>query len=71
MRIVNDDGSWEGAFTNLQIDNLGFEESAGWLTGADAYEGLTAYVVWVFEDGMFRGHITAEGPPPMPELPAD
>jgi hypothetical protein len=66
IRIVNDDGSWEGPYTSLQIDNLGFESAAGWLTGTGAYEGLTAYVV-LSGDLTFRGHVTAEGPPPAPE----
>jgi hypothetical protein len=72
LRIVNDEGSWEGALSNLQIDDLGFfEVTAGWLTGLGAYEGLAAYVVWDVSNGAFRGHITAEGPPPTPDLPAD
>jgi hypothetical protein len=72
LRIVNDDGSWEGEFENLQVENLGFASASGWLTGTDAYEGLSAYVVWLFPgDNTFAGHITAEGPPPVPELPAE
>jgi hypothetical protein len=67
IRIVNDEGSWEGPFTEFQIDNLDYEQSAGWLTGTGAYEGLTAYAVWVFDDRSIRGHISAEGPPPVPE----
>jgi hypothetical protein len=74
IRIVNEDGTWEGPLTNLHLekDNLDSGSSAGWLTGAGAYEGLSAYVVWAFPgDFSFLGHITAEGPPPVPELPAD
>ena len=72
LRIVNDEGSWEGSLSNLQIDDLGyFEVTAGWLTGAGAYEGLSAYVVWDVSNGAFRGHITAEGPPLVPDLPAE
>ena len=72
LRIVNDEGSWEGPMSNLQIDDLDFfEVTAGWLTGADTYEGLSAYVVWDVTNGAFRGHITAEGPPSTPDLPAE
>ena len=77
MRIVNDEGSWEGEYMNLQFGEanqpgyLDFENSAGWLTGTGAYEGLSAYFVWPFFERTFSGHITAEGPPPAPELPAD
>ena len=71
VRIVNDNGSWEGEVQNLQIDGLGFEQTAGWLTGTDAYEGLSAYWVWDFADGSILGHITAEGPPATHELPTE
>jgi hypothetical protein len=72
LRIVNDDGSWEGPLSNLQIDDLDyFEVTAGWLTGTGAYEGLSAYVVWDVSNGAFRGHITAEGPPLVPDLPVE
>jgi hypothetical protein len=72
LRVVNDDGSWEGPLSNLQLENLDFASTSGWLTGADAYEGLSVLVVWSFPgDGTFHGHITAEGPPPTPELPAE
>ena len=68
ISIVNEDGSWEGPFTNLQVENLGLASTSGWLTGTDAYEGLSAYVVWSFPgENTFYGHITAEGPPPVPE----
>jgi hypothetical protein len=71
IRVANDGGSWEGEYTNLQIDNLDFDNAAGWLAGTGAYEGLSAYLVWDFGeslgDGTFRGYITAEGPPPAPE----
>ena len=70
IRIVNDEGSWEGPITNLQFGSPEFASTSGWLTGAGAYEGLSALVVWSFPgDGTFYGHITAEGPPPTPELP--
>ena len=69
ISIVNDDGSWEGLFTNLQVENLGLASTSGWLTGTDAYEGLSAYVVWSFPgENTFYGHITAEGPPSAPEV---
>jgi hypothetical protein len=73
LRIVNDDGTWEGPYTELLLeDDLSSERDSntGWLTGADRYEGLSAYVVFYHggaEAGTFRGHITAEGPPPVPE----
>jgi hypothetical protein len=68
IRIVNDEGSWEGGLQNLQFENVDFASTSGWLTGTGAYEGLSAYVVWSFPgDGTFRGHITAEGPPAAPE----
>ena len=67
LRIVNDNGSWEGQYTNLQFDK--WEQDAGWLTGAGAYDGLTAYFVTETFDTI-HGHITAEGPPPTPVLPA-
>lgn len=68
LRIVNDEGSWEGEFLNLQLENVEFASASGWLTGADAYDGLSAFVLWSFPgDGTFHGHITAEGPPPAPE----
>jgi hypothetical protein len=87
LRIVNDEGSWEGPLQFvvwdaivdvrdgelvLTEDGEGYSNSAGWLAGAGAYEGLSAYVVWPAPGGgHFRGHITAEGPPSIPELPAE
>jgi hypothetical protein len=72
IRIANDDGSWEGPLQLLAIDNPESSSAAGWLTGSGAYEGLTAYLVWpeILSGSGFHGHITAEGPPPVPELPA-
>jgi hypothetical protein len=68
FRIVNDDGSWEGQLQELVLEPSEFSSTSGWLTGTDAYEGLRAYLVWsVTDDLEFRGHITAEGPPPAPE----
>ena len=68
FRIVNDDGSWEGQFQELVLETPEFSSNSGWLTGTDAYEGLHAYMVWSVTDELtFRGHITAEGPPPAPE----
>lgn len=73
LRIVNDGGSWEGPYTQLVLENQGIESDSvtGWVTGSDGYEGLSAYVASAFggpEGGTFRGHITAEGPPPAPEI---
>ena len=70
--IVNDDGSWEGQLQELVLESPEFSSNSGWLTGTGAYDGLRAYLVWsVTDDLTFRGHITAEGPPPVPELPAE
>jgi hypothetical protein len=72
LTIANDEGSWEGPAQFLQIEDPEFSSVAGWLTGTDAYEGLSTYVVWDFSgDGLFHGHITAEGPPPVPESPPE
>jgi hypothetical protein len=67
--LVNDDGSWEGQLQELVLEPPDdFSSNSGWLTGTGAYEGLRAYLVWsVTDDLAFRGHITAEGPPPVPE----
>lgn len=76
LRIVNDVGSWEGPYTELLLEDAAsaLDSNTGWLTGTDGYEGLSAYVVFYAggaEAFTFRGHITAEGPPPVPELPAE
>jgi hypothetical protein len=42
-RIENEAGAWEGTLTELQFGSL--LESAGWLVGEGAYDGLVAYVV--------------------------
>lgn len=73
IRIVNDDGSWAGPYTELLLENADVERDSvtGWVTGSDGYEGLSAYVVMYFggpDFGTFTGHITAEGPPPAPEI---
>jgi hypothetical protein len=51
------------------VENPEFASVSGWLTGTDAYEGLSADVVWLNSGGdpLFRGHITAAGQPPVPE----
>jgi hypothetical protein len=73
VRIVNEDGSWEGPLQFLVLDDPEFSDASGWLTGSGAYEGLSAYIAWpeILSGGGFHGHITAEGPPPTPELPAE
>ncbi len=75
IRIDNDGGSWEGPLTWLQVEDPELADVSGWLTGTDAYEGLSAYVVWSFgtadADRDLWGHITAEGPPAMPESPGE
>jgi hypothetical protein len=69
FRIVNDDDAWEGPVTNLQLQNLERELDEGWLTGERDDEGLMAYVV-IENLGAIRGHITPDGPPPVPtEMP--
>jgi len=70
LRIVNDGGSWEGPLTWLELADPELVSISGLLTGTDAYEGLSAYVVWSYGTGPGRdlwGHITPEGPPPVPD----
>jgi hypothetical protein len=67
LHIANDEGSWEGVLQHLYHSSSDWSSSSGWLTGTDAYEGLSAYVVWWDVGYEFHGHITAEGPPPVPE----
>lgn len=43
-RIENEDGAWEGTWTELSIGSE-LSENAGWYVGEGAYEGLVAYVV--------------------------
>src|SRR4051812_3940567 len=76
LRALRDPDSWEAWLQRLTVRPCHkaarrFASTSGWLTGADAYEGLSAYVVWSFPgDGTFHGHITAEGAPPAPLPPA-
>ena len=44
QRIENEAGAWEGTLTELQVGSE-FHESAGWLVGEGAYDGLAAYVM--------------------------
>jgi uncharacterized cupredoxin-like copper-binding protein len=75
IRIDNDGGSWAGPLTWLQLEDPELVDVSGWLTGTGAYEGLSAYVVWSFgtadAERDLWGHITAEGPPAMPEIPME
>jgi hypothetical protein len=48
MRLVNDDGWWEGRFTG-KLSARGFDQTY-WLSGSGAYEGLS-YVVTAFGSG--------------------
>lgn len=66
LRIANDEGSWEGVLQHLYLSSSDWSSASGWLTGTDAYEGLSAYVVWWGATDELHGHITAEGPPPAP-----
>ena len=75
LRIDNEGGSWEGPLTWLGLEDPESVSISGWLTGTDAYEGLSAFVAWSFGTAGpgrdIAGHITAEGPPPVPELPEE
>ena len=77
MRISNDEGSWSGAPTWVNVDEpsgiqSGTEIMSGWLTGAGAYDGLTAYMAIDTDTWKVMGYVTASGPPPAPEgFPSD
>lgn len=69
VRVVNDDGAWEGTLDFLAMDGVGTDLGSGWLVGEDAYEGLVAYVVIDYSSPCCKlsGHITSEGRPLAPE----
>ena len=69
VRVVNDDGAWEGTLDFLTMQEVGTSQGSGWLVGEGAYEGLKAYVVIDYNSPccQMSGHITPEGPPPVPE----
>jgi hypothetical protein len=68
VRVVNDDGAWEGTMDLIQIDDVDLDIKAGWLVGEDAYEGLMAYIVVDYTNpGGVYGHISREGRPSAPE----
>lgn len=69
LRISNEEGSWDGPITILQLASPSWEHGSGWLTGSGAYDGLSVYFV-LENNETIHGHVTAEGPPPEPELPA-
>ena len=72
VRVVNDDGAWEGTLDSITMEDEGTDQVSGWLVGEGAYEGLMAYVVIDYNTPccQLSGHITPEGPPPVPdELP--
>ena len=69
VRVVNEDGAWEGTLDFLIMEEVGTDQGSGWLVGEGAYEGLMAYVVIDYNSPCCKvsGHITPEGPPPVPE----
>ena len=64
--ITNDEGSWHGTLTRLDVD--GRLVDSGWYVGDGAYDGLHAFALW---DGFHAvsGFITPDGPLPSPEAP--
>lgn len=48
-RIENEDGAWEGTWTELDVET--FHQVAGWFEGEGAYAGLAAYVVITDPEG--------------------
>ena len=78
IRIENDDGSWSGQGTNLIHAGGAVPEEETIdlvtlpMTGAGAYEGLSAYLIVVgTEDPTTVEGVIYEGElPPFPELPA-
>ncbi len=78
LRIDNDDGSWQGLGTALT--HAGPEIPDGEtinlqtlpMTGAGAYEGLSAYTLWDFSQDpvTVEGVIYEGGLPQFPELPS-
>ena len=66
FRIDNEDGSWSGPVSNLQLENPTWEIDSAWLTGDGAYEGLMAYIV-IEDTFVIHGYITPSGPPAAPE----
>jgi len=69
VRVVNDDGAWEGTLDSITIEDEGTDHVSGWLVGEGAYEGLMAYVVIDYNSPCCKlsGHITPEGQPSAPE----
>jgi hypothetical protein len=69
VRVVNDDGAWEGTLDFLTLEEIGTDQGSGWLVGEDAYAGLAAYVVIDYNSPCCKlsGHITSEGRPSAPE----
>jgi len=78
MRIDNDDGSWTGQGTQLEHNGAEIPEDEMInlqtlpMTGAGAYEGLSAYLFVDFSEGppTVEGAIYEGELPPFPELPA-
>lgn len=79
LRLENEAGSWSGQGTGASHgggeipQDEAFQLDTWLLTGADAYEGLSAYlIVDPTEDPpTVEGVIFAGGMPPAPELPAE
>ena len=69
VRVVNDDGAWEGTLDFITVEEVETDQGSGWLVGEDAYEGLMAYVVIDYSSPCCKlsGHITPEGRPSAPE----
>ena len=79
LRIENEAGSWSGQGTTVVHDGATVPEDEALrldtllLTGADAYEGLSAYLVvdGTEDPPTVEGVIFAGEMPPFPELPAE
>jgi len=72
--VENEEGSWTGTFSGVQYPGSTETLVQGWLTGLDAFDGLSAYLAYVHhgtgpmsvESMVFPGVL-----PPFPERPAE
>ena len=72
--VENEEGSWSGTFTGIQYPGSTETLVRGWLAGADAFDGLSAYLSYVHhgtgpmtvESMVFPGRV-----PPYPEAPTE
>jgi hypothetical protein len=79
LRIENEAGSWSGQGTGVSHGGGGIPQEEAlnldtWLlTGAGAYEGLSAYLIvdGTEDPATVEGAIFAGEMPPFPELPAE